>query len=99
MDFAFVARVIKGKPQIKFPLIEDSEYIVAMGMDKTLEQALKKATLGLMEWLFQTSYHLTIKEATQVIGHLIEYRIPTLAGPKLEVAAMIKKEYLTGLNK
>jgi acetamidase/formamidase len=98
MDFAFVARVIKGKPQIKFPLIEDSEHIVAMAMDKTLEQALKKATLGLLEWL-QTSYHLTIKEATQVIGHLIEYRIPTLAGPKLEVAAMIRKEYLTGLKK
>jgi acetamidase/formamidase len=98
MDFAFVARVIKGKPQIKFPLIEDSEHIVAIAMDKTLEQALKKATLGLLEWL-QTSYHLTIKEATQVLGHLIEYRIPTLAGPKLEIAAMIKKEYLTGLKK
>ena len=98
MDFAFVVRVIKGKPQIKFPLIEDPEHIVAMAMDKTLEQALKKATLGLLEWI-QTSYHLTIKEATQVIGHLIEYRIPTLAGPKLEVAAMIKKEYLTGLKK
>lgn len=98
LDFAFVARVIKGKPQIKFPLIEDSEHIVAMAMDKTLEEALKKATLGLLEWL-QTSYHLTIKEATQVIGHLIEYRIPTLAGPKLEIAAMIKKEYLAGLKK
>ena len=98
MDFAFVARVIKGKPQIKFPLIEDSEHIIAMAMDKTLEQALKKATLGLLEWL-QISYNLTLKEATQVIGHLIEYRIPTLAGPKLEVAAMIKKEYLAGLKK
>ena len=98
MDFSFVARVIKGKPQIKFPLIEDSEHIVAMAMDKTLEQALKKATLGLLEWL-QISYNLTLKEATQVIGHLIEYRIPTLAGPKLEVAAMIKKEYLAGLKK
>jgi hypothetical protein len=69
-----------------------------MEMYKKLQQELKKATLGLLEWL-QTSYHLTIKEATQVIGHLIEYRIPTLAGPKLEVAAMIKKEYLTGLKK
>jgi amidase len=97
MDFAFVAKVIKGKAQIKFPRIEDSEHIVAMAMDKTLEEALKKATLGLLEWL-QSDYKLTLKEATQVIGPLIEYRIPTLAGPKVEVAAMIKKKYLASLK-
>lgn len=98
MDFAFVARVIKGKSQIKFPLIEDSEHIIAMAMDKTIEIALKKATLGLLEWL-QGNYDLTLGEATHVIGHLIEYKIPTLAGPKLEVAAMISKVYLSGLKK
>jgi amidase len=98
MNFAFVVRVIKNKPQIKFPLIEDKEHMIAMAMDKTMEQAVKKATLGLLEWL-QASFQLTLKEASHVIGHLIEYRIPTLAGPKLEVAAMIKKEWLTGLKK
>jgi hypothetical protein len=36
---------------------------------------------------------LTLKEASQVIGQLIEYRIPTLAGPKVEVVAMLKKKY------
>lgn len=97
MDFAFVAKVIKGTPPIKFPLIEDAEHRVAMGMDKSLEEALKKATHGILEWL-QMNYQLTLKEATQVIGPLIEYRIPTLAGPKFEVAAMIKKEYLLGLK-
>jgi amidase len=98
MDFAFVARVIKGDSKIRFPGIEDSEHIIAMGMDKTLEGALKLATLGLLEWL-QKDYGLTLKEATQVMGTSIEYRIPTLAGPKLEVAAMIKKEILKGLTK
>jgi acetamidase/formamidase len=97
MDFAFVARVIKGKTQIKFPRIEDAEHLVAIAMDKTLEQALKKATLGLLEWL-QNDYKLTLTEATQVIGPLMEYRIPTLAGPKVEVAAMVKKKYLARLK-
>jgi amidase len=97
MDFAFIAKVIKGKAQIKFPRIEDSEHIVAVAMDKTLEEALKKATQGLLEWL-QSDYKLTLKEATQVIGPLIEYRIPTLAGPKVEIAAMIKKKYLAKLK-
>ena len=97
MDFAFVTKVIKGNKHIKFPRVEDAEHIVAMAMDKTLEEAIKKATLGLLEWL-QSDYNLTLKEATQVIGPLIEYRIPTLAGPKVEVAAMIEKKYLAGLN-
>jgi len=98
MDFAFVARVIKGDSKIRFPRIEDSEHIIAMGMDDTMEDALKIATLGLLEWL-QKDYGLSLKEATQVIGTSIEYRIPTLAGPRLEVAAMLKKEILKGLTK
>jgi amidase len=98
MDFAFVARVIKGQPKISFPRIEDSEHIVSMAMGKTLEEALKKATLGLLEWI-QRDYNLTLREASQVIGPSIEYRIPTLAGPKLEIAAMIKRKDLVGLRK
>jgi hypothetical protein len=42
---------------------------------------------------------LTLVEASQVIGTSIEYRIPTLAGPKLEIAAMIEKKILIGLKK
>lgn len=98
IDFAFVAKVIKGEPKIPFPRIEDSEYIISMAIDKTLEQALKKATHGLLEWL-QKDYKLTLVEASQVIGTSIEYRIPTLAGPKLEIAAMLKKKVLLGLKK
>lgn len=98
MDFAFVARIIKGESKLDFPRIEDSEHIVSMGMAKTLEDALKIATLGLLEWI-QKDYGLSLNEATQVIGPSIEYRIPTLAGPKLEVAAMIKKEFLVQLSK
>jgi amidase len=98
MDFAFVARVIKSEPQLEFPRIEDSEHIIAMAMDKTLEQALIKATQGLVVWL-RKDYNLSLEEATQVIGTSIEYRIPTLAGPKLEIAAMIKKKTLIGLKK
>lgn len=97
MDFEFVANVIKGS-KISFPRMEDSEHIVTMGMDKTLEKALKTATLGLLEWL-QHDYGLSLQEATQVIGTTIEYRIPTLAGPALEVAAMLRKEALKGIKK
>jgi acetamidase/formamidase len=98
MDFAFVATVIKGQPPIKFPRIEDAEHIVAMAMGKSLEEASQNATFGLLEWI-QSDYGLTAREVSQVIGPLIEYRIPSIASPDLEIAAMIKKNYLTGLKR
>jgi acetamidase/formamidase len=97
-NFSFVARVIKGKPKLEFPRIENSEYIISMGMDKSLDEALKNATNGLLQWL-QQDYSLTIQEATQVIGMTIEYRVPTLASPKYAIAAMIKKSHLERIEK
>jgi len=99
MDFLLVTKVIKSSDlQLNFPRIEDSEHIMAMATAKTLEEALKLATLGLLEWV-QKDYSLSLNEATQVLGTLIEYRIPTLAGPKVEIIAMLKKETLKGLTK
>jgi amidase len=98
MNFSFVAKVVKGKPKLDFPRIENSEYVIAMGMDESLEGALKIATNGLLQWL-QQDYSLTIQEATQVVGMTIEYRIPTLASPKYVIAAMIKKSQLDRITK
>jgi hypothetical protein len=69
-----------------------------MAMGKSLEEALQNATFGLLEWL-QSDYGLTAREASQVIGPLIEYRIPSIASPDLEIAAMIKKNCLVGLKR
>ena len=99
MDFSLVTKVIKSSElRLKFPRMEDSEHIMAMATAKTLEEALKLATLGLLEWV-QKDYGLSLNEASQVLGPLMEYRIPTLAGPKVEIVAMIKKENLKGLTK
>lgn len=99
VDFSLVTRVIKSSElKINFPRIEDAEHLVALATAETLEEALKLATLGLLEWV-QSDYHLALNEATQVLGTSIEYRIPTLAGPRVEIAAMIRKEVLKGLRK
>lgn len=99
MDFSLVTHVIKSAElQLTFPRMEDADHIMAMATADTLEEALKLATLGLVEWL-QKDYGLSIYEATQVTGPSIEYRIPTLAGPKVEIIAMIRKEVLKGLTK
>ena len=71
---------------------------MAVGLDATLDKALKIATKGLLDWL-QQDYQLSLEEATQVIGSSIEYRIPEIADPKVEVVAMIKKVVLKRLTK
>lgn len=98
MNFAFTARVIKGQPSIDFPRIEDDEHVISVAMDKTMEEALKSSTHGLIQWL-QRDYDLTTREVSQVLGPLIEYRIPSIASPDFEIAAMIKKKYLVALKK
>jgi len=47
MDFAFVARVIKGQAKIAFPRIEDSEHMFQWQWIR-LSNSIKKATLDFL---------------------------------------------------
>jgi acetamidase/formamidase len=99
MDFSLVTKVIKSAElTLNYPRLEDGEHIMAMATHETLEEALKLSTQNLLEWV-QRDYHLSLNEATQVLGTSIEYRIPTLAGPTVAIVAMIRKERLKGLTK
>ena len=99
MDFSLVTSVIKSTAlKLNFPRLEDREHIMAMATHETLEDALKLATHGLLEWV-QMDYNLSLNEATQVLGTSIEYKIPTLAAPKVAIVAMLKKERLQTLKK
>jgi amidase len=99
LDVAFTIKLIKSNVlQIKYPRVEDSIYIMAIGPGKTLDKAIKIATSGLLEWL-QQDYHITLQEATEVMSTAIEYTIAEIADPEVIVVAKIKKEILKGLKK
>ena len=99
LDVEFTVRLIKNDTlKIIYPRIEDSQYIMAVGLDKSLDNAVKIATSGLLDWL-QTDYHLSMAEATQVMSTSIEYTIAEIADPEVEVVAKIKKGILKGLKK
>jgi len=99
LDVEFTIKLIKKEAlQIKYPRVEDSTYIMAIGPGKTTDKAIKVATAGLLEWL-QNDYRLTIQEATQVMSTVIEYTIAEIADPEIIVVAKIKKELLKGLKK
>ena len=98
LNVSFTVRVIKKESlQLNFPRIEDSTYIISLGIEKTLDDALKIATSGLLSWV-QQDYHLTLQEATQLISTTIEYNIAEIADPEIVVAAKIKKEWLRQLK-
>ncbi len=99
LNVAFTVRIIKKEVlSLNYPRVEDSIYLMATGFDKSLDDALKMATNGLLEWL-QQDYHLSLKEATQVLSTSIEYTIAEIADPQVEVVAKIKKETLKTLKK
>jgi acetamidase/formamidase len=99
LDYAFVVEVIKGgAKQMAYPRVEDKSHIMTVGMDATLDNAIKIANKSMLEWL-QELYHLSIDEATQVMGSSMEYKITEIVDPKVEVAAMIKKKTLRNIIK
>ncbi len=97
LEVEFTVKVIRNDTaKFLFPRVEDSTYIMTIGIDNSLDGALKNATSGLLEWL-QNDYHLNLVEATQVISTSIEYNIAEIADPNVEIVAKIKKEILKGL--
>lgn len=58
---------------------------------------MQVATEAMRTWL-QTRYQLTLTQASQVIGPVIEYRIPKIAATKVEVVALISKRILKQLE-
>jgi acetamidase/formamidase len=98
LDVDFTVKIIKSDSlQLKYPRIEDSVYIMAIGTAKTLDKAIKIASSGLLDWL-QKDFHITLQEATQVMSTTIEYTIAEIADPEVVVVAKIRKELLKGLK-
>jgi len=99
LNVAFTVQLIK-KPTftLEYPRVENSEYIMALGVDSSLDVALKIANKGLLHWL-QQDYKLTDAEATQVMGSSLEYKIAEIVDPKVEIVAMIKKSTLAKISR
>jgi acetamidase/formamidase len=99
MNVTFSVQLIKKELlQLTFPRVEDATYIMATGVDKNMNDALKVASFNLLEWL-QKDYQLTLHEATQVMSTCIEYTVAEIADPEIVIVAKIKKELLKGLQK
>ncbi|UAJ10038.1 acetamidase/formamidase family protein [Glacieibacterium megasporae] len=92
MDVTFSVELIKGKT-INLPRVESPAQIMVLGQAGSLDDALKAASTGMIQWL-QQDYDMTLSQAAQVLGTALHYSVPNLAGRSVGVAAKIDKAVL-----
>ncbi len=95
MEVEFTVDVIKGK-SISSPRIESPTQLIVLGQAGSLDDALKSATSGLIQWL-QQDYGLSLSECGIILGSSVHYSVPNLAGRSVGVSAKLDKSVLTGI--
>lgn len=94
MDVEFTVDLIKQK-KIRWPRLENDEYIVVLGSASPLLQALQHATTEMQRWLM-ADYGCDERGSSLLMGHMLEYDIANIVDPHFTVAAKMRKSYLPG---
>lgn len=97
MEIEFTVDVIQGK-MVREPKAENDEYLMVFGIAGSLDEALQRATTGLVQWL-ESDYKLNSAELAVVLGTSIRYDVAEIVDPHLNVVAKIRKSVLAQLNK
>jgi amidase len=95
MDVEFSIAVLRDK-YIGTPRAENGDYLMAIGLAGSLDDAFRIGTSELATWL-QTDYKLSPAEAAMVLGTSIEYNIAEVADRNVGVVAKIRKDRLSAL--
>jgi len=97
MEFDFTVELFP-RQHLAYPIVEDSIYMMTVGLAEHLDDAFKIANAGMLSFL-QSTYGLSDTEAAQVMGSSLEYQIPEITDPQTEVVAKIKKTRLSLLSR
>ncbi len=96
MEVEITVDVIKGKA-IGMPRVESPTQLMVLGQAGSLDDALRSATTGMIQWL-QKDYGLTLSECAQILGSAVRYSVANLAGRSVGVAAKIDKVVLGSMR-
>lgn len=96
MDVEFEVDVVHGT-SISMPRVESSTHIMVLGQAGSLDDALRRATTGLTQWL-ERDYGLSLSESAQVLGSSVQYVVANLAGRSVGVVAKLEKARLANLR-
>lgn len=97
LDVEFSVEVQPGRP-LSSPRIETTDRITVIGQAGSLDDALRAATTGMIQWLEQ-DYGLTLAESSMILGTAAEYRVATLAGRNAGMALSLDKARLASLSR
>jgi len=97
MDVEFSVDVIKQR-FIATPRVETATHYAAIGIAGSVDQALRRATSGMVQWL-QQDYQLTISEAALVLGSSAEYKVAEIADRDAGVVLQLRKNLLKGITR
>ncbi|HET8676172.1 MAG TPA: acetamidase/formamidase family protein [Blastocatellia bacterium] len=92
MDVTFQFDLIKNK-KIRWPRIENSEFIMATGSVRPLMDAFRIAQIELINWLVE-EYGFDKWEALQVVSQTGQTRVANAVDPNYTVVAKFPKKYL-----
>lgn len=92
MDVTFQFELIKGK-KIRWPRIENNEYIMATGSVRPLMDAFRIAQVELINWLVE-EYGFDKWEALQVVSQVGVTRVANAVDPNYTIVAKFPKKYL-----
>lgn len=92
MDVVFSVSLVKGKA-INMPRVESPTQIMVLGQAGSLDEAMRFASTGLLQWL-REDYGMTLSQAAQVLGSAVHYDVANLAGRSVGVSARVDKALL-----
>ena len=96
MDVEFSVDVIKNH-FVSTPRVETATHYVAIGFAGSVDDALRRATSGMAQWL-QQDYHLAMSEIAIVLGSSAEYRIAEIADRDAGVVLKLRKDLLRQIS-
>jgi acetamidase/formamidase len=92
LDVEFSVDILPPAP-LATPRIESADAIATLGQAGSLDEAVRQATAGMVQWLAQ-AHGLDDRESSLLIGTAAELRIATLAGRNAGVALRLPKTAL-----
>ncbi len=96
MDILFSVEVLREK-NIDTPRAENAEFLMAIGLEGSLDAAIRDATSGLAAWL-QADYTLSDGDVAALLGTSMQYTISEVADRNVGVVAKVPKRALALLK-
>lgn len=97
MEFEFTVDVIAEK-SVGAPRAENAEYLMAIGIGGSLDQALQRATTEMARWL-EADCKLNSTESAMVLGFAMRYDVADLVGTQVSIVAKIPKTIVAQLKR